>query len=624
MSIVKGTSGNNSLSGSSGMDLMIGGAGDDTYIVNHINDIVREYDVVVGSLGKTTLLTVNSQGYAHSGFDTTISPLGDKIIFESGAALINSDTNQKWDIFTQDLESGKIQRVNTSSEGRQSNGPSYDGSISPDGSKVVFSSDATNLVKGDANREEDVFVKDLMTAETIRISTDKHGLEANNYSQDASFSPDGTKVIFESHASNLVEGDTNRIKDIFVKDLITGDITRVNTFSDGVGIGGWPNNWGGYDGGSNNASFSPDGQKVIFDSIMYYRVVNEAGTDIDIFGAYETFIKDLKTGELIVIGDSNQGQLPTSYSHAGFSADGEKILLIESSYNQDKSSVIQKIYVKDITTGEKILVNAASTGNLGNGFSSDPAFSPDGTKVVFTSSSTNLVKGDTNDLSDIFIKDLITGEIARVSTDSIGKQTEGWGLAPDSLFWHGHSSGASFSPDGSQIIFTSEASSLVDNDGNITDDAFSKDLIKSDSGGKDTIKTFISYILPDFVENMLLMGNELINATGNSLNNTLTGNSANNKLDGGKGGDTLIGGKGDDTYYVDNAKDKVLESIDEGQDKVISSVSYSLVGAHVESLVLTGSLNINATPLKIFRILDYITFNLHCLFYIYFLQKKAS
>lgn len=128
-------------------------------------------------------------------------------------------------------------------------------------------------------------------------------------------------------------------------------------------------------------------------------------------------------------------------------------------------------------------------------------------------------------------------------------------------------------------------------------------VIELTGEGDDTVKSSVTYVLGDYVENLVITGASAATGTGNSLDNVLTGNTAVNTLsglagsdtlDGGTGADTLIGGAGDDNYYVDNAGDVVVEAAAEGTDRVYSAITYAL-GADVENLALTGSAIINAT-----------------------------
>jgi Ca2+-binding RTX toxin-like protein len=137
--------------------------------------------------------------------------------------------------------------------------------------------------------------------------------------------------------------------------------------------------------------------------------------------------------------------------------------------------------------------------------------------------------------------------------------------------------------------------------GGLGDDTFYVDnagdvAIEVIGEGTDTVVSSVTYALAStYVEKLTLTGAGNLNATGNSLANTLTGNTGNNVLDGLTGADTMAGGIGDDTYYVDNAGDVVTELSGQGTDTILSSVSYALTGIYVENLTLTGAANLSAT-----------------------------
>src|SRR4030095_6547711 len=119
------------------------------------------------------------------------------------------------------------------------------------------------------------------------------------------------------------------------------------------------------------------------------------------------------------------------------------------------------------------------------------------------------------------------------------------------------------------------------------------DLVRESAGdGNDTIRSTVSYTLPIFVENLILLGTGPISGTGNNLNNRLTGNGAKNVRDARGGADRMTGLAGDDTYIVDNAGDVVVEAPGGGTDTARSSTTYQLSN-NVEVLVLTGTAAIN-------------------------------
>lgn len=119
-------------------------------------------------------------------------------------------------------------------------------------------------------------------------------------------------------------------------------------------------------------------------------------------------------------------------------------------------------------------------------------------------------------------------------------------------------------------------------------------VIEKFNGGIDKVNSSVTYTLPGNVENLTLIGTSAINGTGNALANIITGNAANNTLNGGTGADTMIGELGNDTFVVNSEDDVVIEDIEEGTDKINSSVTYVL-STNVEDLTLTGALAINGT-----------------------------
>ena len=161
---------------------------------------------------------------------TDISDDGRFVVFASAATnLVAGDANGTDDVFVRDLQAGTTQRVSVSSSGAEGDGRSpsngvrggirFGPAISGDGRLVVFDSQATNLVPGDTNTCgdffpsagtcPDVFLRDLATGSTDRVSIDSSGAQADGASTDPDISADGTTVVFFSAASNLVAGDTN-------------------------------------------------------------------------------------------------------------------------------------------------------------------------------------------------------------------------------------------------------------------------------------------------------------------------------------------------------------------------------------------------------------------------------
>ncbi len=160
--------------------------------------------------------------------NSAISADGRYVAFQSQATdLVTGDNGLTEDIFVRDLHTNTTTRVSVNTTGGNPDGPSLFPSISADGRYVAFQSDATNLVDGDTNSRPDVFVHDLHTGQTTRASVGSGGTQGDQYSRSPSISADGRYVAFESDATNLVPDDNNLLQDIFVRSL--GDPALVIT-----------------------------------------------------------------------------------------------------------------------------------------------------------------------------------------------------------------------------------------------------------------------------------------------------------------------------------------------------------------------------------------------------------
>ncbi|CAN5372874.1 hypothetical protein BH10PSE4_BH10PSE4_16780 [soil metagenome] len=454
-------------------------------------------DTLTGSDGGSLIrVSTNSAGVQAdaASYRPVFSPDGTKVAFASGGAnLVSGDSNQGADIFIKDLITGMVTGVTTSGVGGSAPGESRDVTFSPDGTQVAFLSSNAKLTPGDTNGQADIFIKNLVSG-AITLVSGTSGVQSNGYSERPVFSPDGSKIAFRSAASNLVSGDTGPAFDIFVKDLASGVITRVSTDSAG----------GQINSSAEAPVFSPDGTKIAFSSYASNLVPGDTNSANDIF------VKNLITGAVTRVSTTAAGgQASGAAGSPVFAPDGTKIAFLTSANMvAGDTNGMNDIYIKDLITGAVTRVSTDSAGGQANSYSIAPVFSPDGTKIAFESYASNLVPGDTNGVSDIFIKDLVSGAIARISTDSAGGQANQFAEA------------AMFSPDGTKIVFTSYASNLVTGDTNGTADVFIKDLTT---------------------------GADVLN--GGSGNDFLDGKGGADVLTGGPGVDTLMGGAGDDFLF---------------------------------------------------------------------------
>ena len=271
--------------------------------------------------GTTERVSVDSSGAEANGLSLfcSISADGRYVVFGSVASnLVATDTNGMPDVFVHDRQTGTTERVSVSSGGEEGNSVAGYGRISDDDRYVAFWSDASNLVPGDTNGFWDVFVRDLQTGTTERVSVDSLGQQGDEDSLNASISADGRFVVFESQADDLVAGDTNATWDVFVHDRSNGTTRRVSVDSAGTQAIG--TSWGGW--------ISADGRWVSFFSYSPDLVAGDTN------GFPDIFVRDLQGGTTERVSLTASGGQTNGYSESPtISADGRFVAFLSAGSN---------------------------------------------------------------------------------------------------------------------------------------------------------------------------------------------------------------------------------------------------------------------------------------------------
>ncbi|MEI7056350.1 M36 family metallopeptidase [Nocardioides sp. CCNWLW239] len=356
----------------------------------------RDVFVTDRTTGEVERVSVASDGTEGNGTSTLVSLSADGryAAYDSLASnLVAGDGNDTTDIFLRDREAGTTERVSVASDGTEGNAHSDRPVVSADGRYVAFDSSASNLVPGDVNGLPDVFVHDRVTGTTELVSATVSGAGADSLSYAASISADGRFVAYYSSATNLVAGDTNRAQDVFVRDRQTGTTERVS-----LGNGGVQSN-----GNSMFPSLSSDGRFVVFHSIASNLAPGDNNRTSDVF------LHDRRsrtTERVSVSGDGTEGD---GFSgQASVSADGRRVVFESLAANLVAGDTNDRrdVFVHDRSDGTTELLSAAGDGTLGDATSDMVEISADGRYAAFRSYAANLVRDDTNDLADIFLREL--------------------------------------------------------------------------------------------------------------------------------------------------------------------------------------------------------------------------
>ena len=327
--------------------------------------------------------------------------------------------------------------VSVGAEGAQSNGISINSSVTDDGHFVAFESVASNLVPGDTNNNSDVFLRNRLLGTTVRVSLTLGGAQVQKGARLPVVSGDGTKVVFISESQFFGPGDTNQSADVILRDLQTGTNTLASVNSDGI-VG---------DEASGPADLSQDGHFVVFASHADNLVPGD-DNDLD-----DVFVRDMELGlteRVSVATDGTQGNGDSE--DVSITPDGRFVSFSSKASNLVADDVLSAqidVFVRDRLLGTTELVSRAPDGTPGNQDSFFASMTDDGRYVAFMSRASNLVPGDINGLSDVFVKDRLTGDVELVSVGWLGETVI---EASDSPI---------LSADGRFVVFGSVADNLV-------------------------------------------------------------------------------------------------------------------------------------------------------------------
>ncbi|MEU6824190.1 hypothetical protein ABZ921_26465 [Streptomyces atriruber] len=389
----------------------------------------------------------------------SISADGRYVAFVSESRnLVANDTNGTPDAFVRDMLTGKTERVSVKSNGKASHGVVREVSLSPDGRYVVFTSTADDLVSGDPNDLDDVFLHDRDTGRTQRISPT--GASYDGLRSRLTYGPvvsgDGRHVAYASGAEDLVAGDANKRDDVFLYDRKTKR-TELAQLTNAGGHGEGDAFEPAFAGGSG-------GRYVAFTS----NTTDLAGVE-DHASATDVFLRDREKGTTELISVPHGYNRKTPSWGASLSDDARFVAFTSASRvlrpEGPAPTAAHNVFLYDRESKRMRLVGAAQDGTPADAASDDVSLSGDGRYAAFTSAAANLTPDADDSSADVFLRDMVTGEVRLVSVESepVSEDTRP-GRRTD------------VTDDGGTVAFDSPAGNLVPADTNGTADVFLRRL----------------------------------------------------------------------------------------------------------------------------------------------------
>lgn len=324
------------------------------------------------------------------GLQVRTSEDGRYAVFYTWASNMIPDDKNGWpDVFIRDLFTGDVKRVSVASDGSEGDNGAASFDITPDARFISFASHASNMVDDDTNDRIDVFLHDRQTGVTERVSVSSSGDEGNGQSSQNAINADGRYIAFRSTSDNLIENDWNVRGDVFVRDRLLGTTEVVSVSSSGV--------LGNGSSGYNGVDITPDGRYIAFGSEASNLVPNDTNGQIDVF-VHDRWLGTTERVSVGTDGSQDDGDMPA------ISDDGRFVAFFSGGqWDPHDNNGEGDIYVRDRLTRTTRLVSRSTGGWVGDKVSAWPVISGDGRFIAFESDATNLVPNDNNNRRDVFV-----------------------------------------------------------------------------------------------------------------------------------------------------------------------------------------------------------------------------
>ncbi len=392
-------------------------------------------------------ISVTSTGAVGDGSSQSpdVSSDGRFVVFESVATDLVAGGTSQHQIFLRDRQTQTTELVSQSTGGAAGDGLSFSPRISADGRFVVFESVATNLVAGDGNGKRDVFLRDRMLATTERVSVSSSGGDADDDSYSATVSDDGRFVAFASDATNLAPGGPTGVTDVLVRDRQAGTTERISR-----AVTGNP------DGLSLEPCISGNGRFVAFTSGASNLLANDKN------GIRDVFVFDRVTQRTELVSVASKGKQGNGESSAPRISPDGRFVVFESLATNLGGKVPQGatgVFLRDRALGSTEWINVSVAPKLPTTTANSPAVSGDGRFVVFEGQGLALAQPESGVLA-IYVRDRQSKSTARVSATAAGAGLDAFANSP------------SISRDGLTAVFDSASTQLATNDANGAPDVF--------------------------------------------------------------------------------------------------------------------------------------------------------